>query len=160
MLNPIYHFTNMEGLLSILHSNQLNPTVNFVKAFENRGYAPSVSLTRDPQLKMYGAVRLVLDMDKIRHNYKTDPYEFDPSRHGRPGMLDNREELIVGRPLKNLSRYLVQIDILKGREWRRDKWDGKEHELQSMSPVPVYFHEDVFTLKQIKRVAARWMSRC
>lgn len=157
MLNAIYHFTDLESLVKILHSNQLNPTVNFVKAFERRGLAPSVSLTRDPRLKMYGPVRLTLDMDKIRQNYRTEPYEFDPPRHGRPGDLDNREELVVGKPLKNLSRYLIRIDILKSRTWKREGWDDKEGDLRSLTRVPVYLHDDIKGLEQIKRVARRWL---
>jgi hypothetical protein len=136
-----YHFTDLESLVSILRQNTLKVTVNFVKSQEARGLPPSVSLTRDPKLFMYGPVRLTLDLDKLRAKYKVIPYEFDPSRHGKPGELNNKEEL-VPKEIKPLSQYLIRVDILKNRTWRREGWENRADELKKLSPAPIYFAEN------------------
>lgn len=80
-----------------------------------------VSLTRDPSIAEYwarlrrdddegiGAV-LILDQKRLRHQYRVSPFR-DEAWHQSASRTerDEAEEIIVGRPIENLRKYLIGV---------------------------------------------------
>lgn len=78
-----------------------------------------ISLTRSPVIAQYwaelerdgdeqrGAI-LVLDRDKLRTRYRLEPFH-DPWCDDAAFIKDEMEEMIWGRPIVNLRRYLLEV---------------------------------------------------
>ena len=140
----LYHYTDLEGALGILQSGVINPTTNFQNAHKARGLKPGVSLSRHANLRLYGLTRLALDSDVIRHNHKLAPFEFEPARHGRDGALHNAEEYVQG-PLKKVHAALLGIDIVQGRDFKRNDGPGFVEKFRALTDKPVIVHDPSIT---------------
>jgi len=90
----LYHFTDIDIVYEILKTNKLkaNPT-----------YGDNISLTRKYDFD-WGQSRITLDASKISENYKIEPYAYGGSK-------GEAEERIKVKELKNIKKYIVQIDL-------------------------------------------------
>src|ERR1039458_3304032 len=117
---PLYHATNIDSIQQILSGNQLSActlhTQNIVyPSVRNKRIGKSklmgVSLTRDKAYAdQWADTILVLDQEKLRHNYKISPvnyYKGDDQEYSHPDR-EEHEEFVVGG-IKNLNNYLLGI---------------------------------------------------
>jgi hypothetical protein len=106
----LYHYTTFYYLIKILTSNELRS----IKT------SKMVSFTRNKHFHAHSRFgipvdqcRLILNGDYIGENYKVIPYNDFPVAPHR-GQNDETEERILG-PLRNLDKYLLKVQIFKGR---------------------------------------------
>lgn len=108
----LYHFTTDDKLDSILSSNTLigsefgNPDDNLV----------GVSTTRNKNLNYDNStVKITLDKNKLKHNYKIIPYDYwqrDYNVPNNPQTVDEDEEIILTPRgyVKNIKNYIIKVD--------------------------------------------------
>jgi hypothetical protein len=113
----LYHYTDRPELS--LNDNRLG--------YEG-GDPISLTRSRDSDLKSWGMdalgnahAILVLDKDKLRHNYKITPYK-DPNYDGYSG--DEMEEQIQP-PISNLDKYLIKVILQEPRKKWEDYLEAK-----------------------------------
>jgi hypothetical protein len=105
--NHLYHFVlNIERLKSILSSGILK--------VDYRIYQPAISLARNPNYLLNRGIRMVFDKDKLKHNYKICPFDFNfYSKNKKRKYLDEMEE----RCYHNIDIYKtchrIDIDLFK-----------------------------------------------
>jgi hypothetical protein len=148
---PLYHFTSLEGALGILKSGVILPTENFQEAFKERGLVPGVSLTRRPDLRRYGPVRLVLDANKLRQHHKMMPFEFGMATRAEHPQYTNAEEFVPGTV--KIKGALLGVDVLKGRTYRKRGGEAFVSQYRKLTSAPVRVHETK-TAPQSSRLSA------
>ena len=105
-VGTLYHFTDEEGLMGILESNEL------LASYQNANH---VSLTRDKNGWHVGTgdniFRISLDGDKISNKYKVRPYEWDELDRGS-GNTESEEAVITDK-ITNIRNYITEIVLSK-----------------------------------------------
>jgi hypothetical protein len=106
----IYHLTNTESDYRILREDTLGRTIGSAKA-------EYVSFTRNPKYNAISgkwddtpSLKFVVDGNKLSTRYKIRPHADIKSGFG--GRFE-QEEVVKG-PIKDLSKYLVGIQVLNG----------------------------------------------
>jgi hypothetical protein len=104
----LYHFTDIDGLLGILETNEL---------WSSETNANHVSLTRDKQGWHVGtldnAFRISLDGNKISNKYKIRPYSWDGDGIDRGTGNTESEEAVLTDKITNIRDYIVDINANK-----------------------------------------------
>ena len=102
----LYHFTDIEGLLGILKTNEL---------WASETNADHVSLTRDKQGWHVGtldnAFRISLDGNKISNKYKIRPYSWWGNDRGARDT--ESEEAVLTDKITNIRDYIIDINANK-----------------------------------------------
>jgi hypothetical protein len=102
----LYHFTDIEGLLGILKTNEL---------WASETNADHVSLTRDKQGWHVGtldnAFRISLDGNKISNKYKIRPYSWWGNDRGTRDT--ESEEAVLTDKITNIRDYIIDINANK-----------------------------------------------
>jgi hypothetical protein len=102
----LYHFTDIEGLLGILKTNEL---------WASETNADHVSLTRDKQGWHVGtldnAFRISLDGNKISNKYKIRPYSWWGNDRGTRNT--ESEEAVLTDKITNIRDYIIDINANK-----------------------------------------------
>lgn len=139
-VGKLYHFTDLDGLSSILSSNRM-------RGLDNDGDSKrSVSVSRGHQLEglttleMYGYdVRITLNGDKISQGHKIVPFLGqpeqakwnDPDHEFSYAYRIEREERIYG-DIERIDRYILKIDVLKSigdTIEDEERWDRIDNEI-------------------------------
>jgi len=121
---PLYHITNIESALEILISNKLILGLDYYPMFNDNLDKKAISFTRNRNLKSVNyknGVIFCLDANKIRFNYKIDPYDyfcvytkndyFKLSKSNIDRIDPNESEEIIYKDINELSKYLFYIDF-------------------------------------------------
>jgi hypothetical protein len=102
----LYHFTDIDGLLGILKTNEL---------WASDTNANHVSLTRDKQGWHVGtldnAFRISLDGNKISNKYKIRPYSWWGNDRGI-GNTESEEAVLTDK-ITNIRDYIIDINANK-----------------------------------------------
>jgi len=102
----LYHFTDIEGLLGILKTNEL---------WASETNADHVSLTRNKQGWHVGtldnAFRISLDGNKISNKYKIRPYSWWGNDRGTEDT--ESEEAVLTDKITNIRDYIIDINANK-----------------------------------------------
>jgi len=102
----LYHFTDIEGLLGILKTNEL---------WASETNADHVSLTRNKQGWHVGtldnAFRISLDGNKISNKYKIRPYSWWGNDRGT-GDTESEEAVLTDK-ITNIRDYIIDINANK-----------------------------------------------
>jgi hypothetical protein len=107
-LGSLYHIVDFEKLFYILKNNVISS-----KNFSN------ISLTRNKMLSGYlgdspaSIFKLEIDGDKLSNNYKIIPYVYKSNTDIY--FNDEREEQVKTYMIKNASKYIKKIIIIKSR---------------------------------------------
>lgn len=136
----LYHFTDVKSLLKIIEDNQLGED------------SAEVSLTRNKNLNKHSigkhkTVKIVIDGNKLRHNYKLRPYHwgsdtFWKSSGSDPAKFNDEFEEQTEKPIKNLIKYVKEITVPEV-----DLWDYlDEDNWEYLGPVCRYFNRDPETI--------------
>jgi hypothetical protein len=104
----LYHFTDINGLLGILKTNEL---------WASETDANHVSLTRDKQGWYVGtldnAFRISLDGNKISNKYKIRPYSWGGDGDDRGTGNTESEEAVLTDKITNIRDYIIDITANK-----------------------------------------------
>ena len=120
-VGTLYHFTHLYWIFDILEQNKIK-----------RGRNGWVSLTRSKYFRGVGlipTIGLILDGDKLSHNYSIEPFSDKGCEKGCPGF---EAEERVHKDIDNLNKYLkgfiinnkvldIQLSIGFGRDKLIDK---------------------------------------
>lgn len=122
---PLYHATDIEGMLGILRDNQImtgsaEQPVSHLTVNKNAvGTKKGISLTRSLRFaKSWGDAVFVIDQQKLSHNFKIVPFQFKtifPGGHtrkmDRTGYANEYEEFVVtNRPIP-VNKYVTKVLI-------------------------------------------------
>jgi len=107
----LYHWTDFIGSLNIISQDFLKGYLT--DTFSNQS---AISFTRDKnfykgknKLAVKPEIAFVIDGDKLSNNYKIQPFQ-DPKIK-----KDEMEEKAITDGIKNLSKYITKIIIVKNR---------------------------------------------
>jgi len=107
-VGTLYHFTDTNGLLGILKTNEL---------WASETNVSHVSLTRDKQGWHVGtldnAFRISLDGDKISNKYKIRPYSWGGDGIDRGAGSTESEEAVLTDKIVNIRDYIIEISANK-----------------------------------------------
>lgn len=125
-VGTIYHFTNPEALMWILVQDELesgsHPFISFTRDWNLKNpytYGTSLSgksLGTKKNAPNWSNVRLVIDGDKLSNNNKVEPYSDVIQGFSRKNQGES-EERVKSKYIKNISKFIKQIDIIKGTNW-------------------------------------------
>lgn len=110
----LYHFTSIPRALSIMKDNKLKistssrPAISFTR---NKNYGKSVRYGLTGGLD----VRFTIDGDLLSTRYKVQPYQYHFYDYTDVENKDEAEE-IVTKPIENIKRYVLKIDLLVNQE--------------------------------------------
>jgi hypothetical protein len=151
---PIFH--NTSQLIDVLRTNKLLPSREFKTISFTRDYGFAHNWYHDSAV-------LVINKNKLSRNYKLIPYDFynDSSIDRFPEeMSDKQDEMeeYVTKPIVNLDRYLVSINITKPGAGKFLYWLReypffskllKKHYHKIGAYVPHLYKNKVFTGKEL-----------
>lgn len=136
----LFHTTTAENLLSILeegtlHLGRMEPSVSFSRSNVRWGKASR------------NKVRLVFNGEKLYNDYKIQPHVFqydeNPTKFQKVPGGYFEYELRTNRPVRNIRRYLVGIEIFStfvDQDWlHAELYPLLEHKYPG---VKVYFHQE------------------
>jgi hypothetical protein len=113
---PLYHFTSVWCLNSILKLNTLS--LGYYDHKIGNKIIKIVSLTRDKSFDIKNKdfeLKICLDKDKLVNNYKTNPYDFFNSKGDNKKWEERNNpfefEEVINCDIKNLNRYILYIDF-------------------------------------------------
>lgn len=106
----LYHnVLNLERLKSILHSGFIYKDDTLIK--------PCVCLTRDFKYLSYRGIRMVFDYNKLKHNYKIEPFSFKGwcllNNNKFIPKTDEMEERVFNNI--DINKTCIRIDIDKNK---------------------------------------------
>jgi hypothetical protein len=119
--NLIYHSTEFENLLSILKKNVLYGTTDYdygVATSRNKDYLFGRNDDLGDVGTRIGESQLILDRDKIKKNYKIQPFDWENWKQQsmnwkNPENYKQSEEKILTSEIKNIHKYIVGIHLNK-----------------------------------------------
>ncbi len=106
--NVIYHFTHIMNLDLMIDDGYFLCRHNDLE-LNKSPYA--ISCTRKKNLK-WGAIRLVLDYEKIREKYSVEPVNFFGKKIKKYNRQQDEERIYTNNPTFPIFKYLLRIDIL------------------------------------------------
>lgn len=122
---PLYHILSVDSLKYVINNN----------AISGHHYINTISTTRNKMMNFYTGDRpgaffkLELDGDKLSNDYKIRPYVFVSG--GTNVRLDEWEEQVKTKEIKNASKYITKVIIIKNKMDKALKgWDFLDIEEQ------------------------------
>ena len=122
MINKLYHFTDLSSLFNIIQSNTLQ-SFAVIAPSELRDYyfKSFISLTRDKRFIWRGNVRIVLNKDLLKNNYKIIPFNHFGNlsndaktlylKYTNLVSLDQQEEIVITRQIEDITKYIIDVDL-------------------------------------------------
>lgn len=125
--NLIYHATTLESFVGIIKDDLIYQTTvydNGVSTSRNKFY--NFTANTDDEHKYNNAdIQLILDKDKLKHNYKIKAFDYEEmkSKRGKIGSYSDyhQSEDKIYSDIKNLHKYLIGFQISKkyGKIWNK-----------------------------------------
>lgn len=115
---PLYHGTDSNKLISIIHENRIKPAVDYGETIPSISFTRSIKFATEWAKLTAWADPFVIELDqqKLTYNYKLVPFNFfnDKARRLRykvGGMAGHNEyeERVSGKPIVNVDRYITKI---------------------------------------------------
>lgn len=140
--SPIYHGTNWWSALEIIKRDIIQAKTIHVPKINNtyQRTVSGVSFSRDIRVSQtFGPVVFVFDQAKMVRNHKLVPIDFwgysSETKNGkrRRDHYAEAEEFLIG-PLKNMSRYLIEIQA----RWK----DVDRAELEETGHIKLRYADD------------------
>lgn len=122
----IYHYTTMDRLSSILDSDSLisnstienTPIISFSRS--RNGVTLKTGRNIGSKSFNYGTIRISIDGDRLSDKYQISPFSFQAD-------LDNHEEVVISKQIKDLHKYIIDIAWVPTRKIKeRDKLVWRE----------------------------------
>lgn len=144
----MYHQTAWEELVDILQSNTLKsqqppnllsrklgePTISFTR-FKSGVIAklPTSRLKNKYMPNFYGGFTIMVDGNKLSNNYKIRPVDFANIADINPPNVDNMENVVLAKQIKNFSKYIKKI-VMSKKPHTFDRWAIQYMELAKQYP--------------------------
>ena len=116
----LYHFTDTDGLLSILSDNILKTYHDYDMKKDFVSFTRNKNYLNEPgsKGKSFQLVRLTIDGDKLSNHYKISPKHnihrsISKTPHGTGSYNKDEFEEVCFKPIKNIKDYIISIDIDK-----------------------------------------------
>lgn len=138
----LYHFTNMD-IVPILKENKLKGTTSSGLPYKMISFTRDYSLRFADSENLWGDVRITIDGSKLSDRYKVRPFrdmlnlEDEDFKKYHPHYSES-EEAVVANEIKDISKYILRIDILRNSVIYRDI-----EKLHSFLTVPNFTDEGV-----------------
>lgn len=113
--NLLYHSTSFNNLLEILNDNVLYGTDTY-----DYGIATSRNKNYLFYINDYGEIKsgegecqLILDRDKIKNNYRIEPFDWEEYKRRNDKNYHQSEDKILTSKIINIKKYIVGIHLNK-----------------------------------------------
>mgnify|MGYP005851058689 CR=1 FL=1 len=114
----LYHSTTFENLMKILNDNILYGSDMYdygIATSRNRNYLFYMSDYGDIK-SGEGECQIILDRDKIKNNYKIQPFDFEEYKSSNDSNYHQSEDKILTSKIINIKKYIIGIHLNKNIE--------------------------------------------